>query len=130
MTFNSLGFLIFYPIVLILYFVLPKKLTKYMLLIASYYFYLAWNFKLAVLIIVTTCVSYFCARIIEKTESKKVKKLCIVLTLISSLGVLFFFKYYNFMADSASYVFGLFTGIAHDWTLNLVLPVGISFYTF
>lgn len=130
MTFNSLGFLIFYPVVLLLYFVLPKKLTKYMLLIASYYFYLAWNYKLAGLIIFTTCVSYFCARIIEKTESKKVKKWCIVLTLISSLGVLFFFKYYNFLADSASFVFGLFTGMAHDWTLNLVLPVGISFYTF
>ena len=130
MTFNSLGFLIFYPIVLLLYFVLPKKLTKYMLLIASYYFYLAWNWKLAGLIIFTTCVSYFCARIIEKTESKKVKRLCIVLTLIASLGVLFFFKYYNFIADSASFVYGLFTGMANDWTLNLVLPVGISFYTF
>ena len=130
MTFNSFGFLIFYPIVLILYFVLPKKFTKYMLLIASYYFYLAWNIKLAGLIIFTTCVSYFCARIIEKNESKKVKKWCIVITLIASLGVLFFFKYYNFVADSASFVFGLFTGMQYDWTLNLVLPVGISFYTF
>lgn len=130
MTFNSFGFLIFYPIVLLLYFVLPKKFTKYMLLIASYYFYLAWNYKLAGLIIFTTLVSYLCARFIEKTDKKSVKRLCIVLTLIASLGVLFFFKYYNFLADSASFVFGLFTGMQADWTLNLVLPVGISFYTF
>ena len=93
MTFNSLGFLIFYPVVLLLYFLLPKKYTKYMLLIASYYFYLAWNIKLAGLIIFTTLVSYLCARFIEKTDKKSVKKLCIVITLIASLGVLFFFKY-------------------------------------
>ncbi len=130
MTFNSLGFLIFYPIVLLLYFVIPKKYTKYLLLVASYYFYLAWNIKLAGLIIFTTLVSYLCARFIEKTDKKSIKTLCIVLTLISSLGVLFFFKYYNFLADSVSFLFGLISGIQTDFTLNLVLPVGISFYTF
>ena len=130
MTFNSLQFLIFFPIVVALYFLLPKKITKYMLLVASYYFYLAWNYKLIGLILFTTVVSYVSARIIEKNESKKVKKTCIVVTLVACLGVLFFFKYYNFMADSASFLWGLVSGIQNDWTLNLVLPVGISFYTF
>lgn len=130
MTFNSLQFLIFFPVVTALYFLLPKKTKKYMLLIASYYFYLAWNIKLIGLILFTTAVSYFSARIIEKTESKKVKKTCIVVTLVACLGVLFFFKYYNFIADSASFLWGLVSGVQHDWTLNLVLPVGISFYTF
>ena len=68
MTFNSLQFLIFFPIVVALYFLLPKKITKYMLLIASYYFYLAWNYKLIGLILFTTVVSYVSARIIECTN--------------------------------------------------------------
>ena len=93
MTFNSWEFLIFYPITLLLYFLLPKKWSRISLLFMSAIFYLAWNYKLIVLIMFTTAVSYFCARIIEKTEKKAVKKLCLVVTLIACLGVLFFFKY-------------------------------------
>lgn len=93
-------------------------------------FYLAWNYKLIVLIMFTTAVSYFCARIIEKTEKKAVKKLCIVVTLIACLGVLFFFKYYNFIAETLGWAIAAAGGGTYDFTLNLVLPVGISFYTF
>ncbi len=130
MTFNSWEFLIFYPITLLLYFLLPKKWSRISLLFMSAIFYLAWNYKLIVLIMFTTAVSYFCARIIDKTDKKSVKKLCIVVTLIACLGVLFFFKYYNFIAETLGWAIQAAGGGTYDFTLNLVLPVGISFYTF
>ncbi len=129
MTFNSLDFLIFYPIVLALYFLLPFKYRWVMLLGASYLFYMWWSAPLFFLILFTTVVSWICSVIIEKTDEQKKKKLCLVLTLITSLGVLFFFKYYNFLAGTAMSIGGLF-GAEFDATLNLILPVGISFYTF
>ena len=130
MTFNSGEFLIFFPITLLLYFLLPKKWSRYSLLMMSLIFYLAWNVKLVFLILFTTAVSYFSAIIMEKTAKKSVKKLCLVATLLSCLGVLFFFKYYNFVAGSVGWALGAMTGNTYDFTLNLVLPVGISFYTF
>ncbi len=130
MTFNSFEFLIFYPVFLLLYFLLPKKLKMPAMLIMSYWFYAAWNFRLLALILFTTAVSYFCAIIIEKTEKKSLKKLCITATLIVCLGTLFFFKYYNFLADSVAGIAGAVSGKTYDFSLNLILPVGISFYTF
>lgn len=130
MTFNSGEFLIFFPITLLLYFLLPKKWSRWSLLLMSCIFYLAWNIKLIVLILFTTAVSYFSAIIIEKTEKKSIKKLCIVLTLVACLGVLFFFKYYNFIAETLGWAIKSFGGGEYDFTLDLVLPVGISFYTF
>ena len=130
MTFNSGQFLIFFPITLLLYFLLPKKWSRLSLLLMSLIFYLAWNVKLIVLILFTTTVSYFSAVIIGKTQKTGVKKLCIVITLVACLGVLFFFKYYNFLAETFGWALGAATGNTYDFTLNLVLPVGISFYTF
>lgn len=74
MTFNSWEFLVFYPITLLLYFLLPKKWSRISLLFMSAIFYLAWNYKLIVLIMFTTAVSYFCARIIEKNGEKSRQK--------------------------------------------------------
>lgn len=130
MTFNSGQFLIFLPVTLLLYFLLPKKLSRYSLLAMSLVFYLAWNVKLVFLILFTTAVSYFSALKIEKTEKKSVRRLFLVITLIACLGVLFFFKYYNFLAETLGWALGGITGNTYDFTLNLVLPVGISFYTF
>ncbi len=130
MIFNSAEFLLFYPIVLLLYFVLPKKCKWPLLLAASYFFYMIWNPPLIFLILFTTVVSYVSAIIIEKTENKKRKKFWLAMTLITSLGVLFFFKYFNFLADSAISLWNLFGGSAKDFALELILPVGISFYTF
>ena len=130
MTFNSFEFLIFFPIFLLCYFLLPKKLKMPAMLILSYWFYAAWNFKLLGLILFTTAVSYFCALAMEKTEKKSLKKFYITLTLLVCLGTLFFFKYYNFMADTVSSIAGAVSGKTYDFSLNLILPVGISFYTF
>lgn len=100
------------------------------MLAMSYWFYAAWNFHLLALIIFTTAVSYFCALAMEKTDKKSLRRLYITLTLIVCLGTLFFFKYYNFMAGTVSGIMSAINGKSYDFSLNLILPVGISFYTF
>ncbi|MGI6167944.1 MAG: MBOAT family O-acyltransferase [Eubacteriales bacterium] len=131
MVFNSFEFLIFWPVVTVLYFVLPKKLKWIMLLLASYYFYVSWNFDLVFLILFTTVISYVSALIIEKKrENKALTKACLTVTLVASLGVLFFFKYFNFLSSSVT---GLLTALGakvQPLEFDLILPVGISFYTF
>ncbi|MBQ8403311.1 MAG: MBOAT family protein, partial [Clostridia bacterium] len=130
MTFNSGEFLIFFPITLLLYFLLPKKLSRYSLLFMSCIFYLSWDISLIWLIFFTTAVSYFSSHIIERTDKVWAKRICIVVTLVACLGVLFFFKYYNFLAETLGWAIKEFGGGTYDFTLDLVLPVGISFYTF
>lgn len=131
MVFNSLEFLIFFPIVLILYFfVVPKKYNWVMLLAASYYFYLTWKWQLIYLIVFTTVVSFVSGIVISRAQKKSTKKLFLVLTLTVCLGILFFYKYFNFLSTSVTGVINAFGGNAKDFTLDLILPVGISFYTF
>ena len=130
MVFNSVAFLIYYPIVLLLYFVLPKKLSWVMLLLASYYFYISWNVELIYLIVFTTLISWISAMLIERTKKQCVKKLFLVFTLVMCLGVLFFYKYFNFLSDSVVEVLKVFGIGADPFNLDLILPVGISFYTF
>lgn len=131
MIFNSYEFLIFYPIVLLLYFTMPKKYRWTMLLAASAFFYLYWSVKLIFLILFTIVISYLAAIIIEDhKDNKKIQRICLVVTLVACFGVLFFFKYFNFLADSVVSVANLFGAGWDDFSLNLILPVGISFYTF
>ena len=125
MTFNSIEFLIFYPIVLLLYFVLPRVARWPMLLVASYYFYMCYDPALVVLILTTTLVSWLCSIFTERTEKRWVKRTLLIVTLVVSLGVLFFYKYFDFLSVSVAGVFS-----TDPVLLNLVLPVGISFYTF
>ena len=124
--FNSLAYAVFLPAVFILYWVLPHKFRWPLLLVASYYFYMSWNAAYVVLIATTTLISYGCAHLLEKTDSPKRKKLYVAVALVISLGILFIFKYYNFAA-------GLLEEI-HEAVrvprLDVLLPVGISFYTF
>ena len=130
MTFNSWEFLLFYPIVLLLYFVLPKKCKWPMLLIASYYFYMCYQAELVFLILGTTFISWAASNIIEKSEKPGVRKLCLTVTLVVCLGVLFFYKYFNFLAGSVTGLIAYFGGTPSQVALNLILPVGVSFYTF
>lgn len=127
MNFNSLQFLLFYPLVALLNFVVPRKYRFIPLLIASYYFYMSWNANLVFLIVFTTAVSYASGLLMEKKPEKK--KLWLIISILASLSVLFFFKYYNFFASTAEGIISLLGGKA-DLTLSLILPVGISFYTF
>ena len=130
MNFNSIEFLIYLAVVLTLYFVLPHKFRWIILLIASYYFYMSWNVTLIFLIVGTTLVSYLAAIFMEKTKNKRIKKLLLVLTLVVCLGVLFFFKYFEFMLGSVIAFLNLFSLNIPSVALNILLPVGISFYTF
>ena len=130
MTFNSWEFLIFYPIVAALYFLLPKRMKWPMLLIASYYFYAFYQAELLFLIVLTTVVSFFMSHLIERTESTAKRKIYLALTLTVCLGVLFFYKYFNFLSSSVAGIISIFGKETPPLILDLVLPVGISFYTF
>lgn len=130
MTFNSWEFLIFYPIVAALYFLLPKKLKWPMLLVASYYFYAFYQAELLFLIVLTTAVSFFMSHLIERTEKTSLRKMYLALTLTVCLGALFFYKYFNFLGASVESIIALLGKEPPSIVLDLVLPVGISFYTF
>lgn len=130
MNFNSLEFLIFFAVVLFLYWILPHKVRWILLLVASYYFYMSWNVYLIFLILATTLISFFAALIIERAKSNVTKKFWLIVTLVVCLGVLVFFKYFNFLSESVVTLLRLFTLKVDSFTLDLLLPVGISFYTF
>lgn len=130
MSFNSLVFLIYLVIVLTLYYCLPHKFRWPMLLVASYIFYAYWDFYLVFLILTTTVVSYLAGILIEKSKSQAVKNLLLIATLVVCLGFLLFFKYFNFLSGSVTSLIRLFGGQVDDFFLDLILPVGISFYTF
>ena len=129
MNFNSLEYVLFLPITVVLYFVLPKKIKNPMLLLASYCFYMCWEPLYALLMLFSTAATYLCSILIDKKAFGK-RKLWLILCLLTNLSILFFFKYYNFTANSISSLFGLFGSSAAVPTLNILLPVGISFYTF
>lgn len=122
--------MIFLPIVFVIYWAIPHKYRWVLLLLASYYFYMSWNAKYVVLILGTTLVSYLAARIIEWADNSFVKKSALILSMVICLGVLFFFKYFNFFAEGIAEFFAYFSIQLHPATLKLLLPVGISFYTF
>ena len=131
MLFNSLSFLIFFPIVLLIYFVIPKKIRYIWLLIASYYFYMCWNVKYALLLLISTVITYSAGLIIGWKEQKTwIKKLVMAGSLISNLDILFFFKYFDFALSGVEKLLGKFGVIFETPQLDILLPVGISFYIF
>ncbi len=130
MLFNSLAFAIFLPIVFCVYWALPHKFRWPLLLIASYYFYMSWDPKYIVLILFTTAISFIAALLIEKFESIKTKKLILIISIMLCLAVLLYFKYFNFFVNSFVMIFDIFAIKLHPITVSVLLPVGISFYTF
>lgn len=130
MNFNSLHFIIFLPIVLLLYWLLPGRFRWVLLLLASYYFYMSWNAWLVFAILGTTLISYFSGILIERTEKRCIKKLMLIFMAVISLGLLVYFKYFNFLIQSAVDFLNLFSMNIESHSLDIILPVGISFYTF
>jgi len=130
MLFNSLAFAVFLPIVFFVYWALPQKYRWVVLLVSSYYFYMSWNVKYVVLILFTTGVSYAGAVLIEKFQEKSVKRMLLIGAVGASLLVLFFFKYFDFAQNTLIRFLQSFAIELHPVTLALMLPVGISFYTF
>ncbi len=136
MLFNSLQFLIFLPVVLLIYFILPQKIRYIWLLISSYYFYMCWNAKYLILIVISTVITYACGLIIDNLNKREparketYKKLCVAAGVILNLSILFFFKYYNFAAGIVAHVFRAVNINLNIREFDVLLPVGISFYTF
>lgn len=131
MLFNSLAFLIFFPIVCIVYWLLPRTSWRNVfLLVASYYFYMNWEPIYALLILFSTVSTWFASNRIAKTDNRKHRKLWVTACLIANFGILAVFKYFNFITES---VFSLLSiaGLRMEVpNFQILLPVGISFYTF
>ena len=130
MLFNSLQFLIFFPIVVAIFFLIPQKRRWILLLIASYYFYMCWKVEYIVLIIISTLIDYFVTQKMDKLKQKAKKKKWLYLSLISNLGILFGFKYFNFINENIQSFFDHFNIFYNVPAYEALLPVGISFYTF
>jgi alginate O-acetyltransferase complex protein AlgI len=133
MIFNSLAFAIFLPVVFILYWFVVKKNLKIqnsLLLLASYFFYGWWDWRFLFLLVVVSVFNYFMGIRIDKNESGKKRGIWLALALIVNLGVLCVFKYYNFFIDSFIDLLSLFGYHLPRSTTRIILPLGISFYTF
>lgn len=134
MLFDSVPFLIFLPAVVLLYFLLPNKFRWIFLLISSYYFYGCWKVEFLLLIFYSTAIAWIVALQIEKSEKKNIRKIWLTFGLLSNLGVLFFFKYFNFFVGSRNYFKAFAAGHPKvEWftqVLEYGIPVGISFFTF
>lgn len=134
MIFNSLEFFIFLFIVFILYWLVFKKSLKaqnIFLLISSYIFYGWWDWRFLLLIILSTTVDYFIGITIHSNQNKSIQKRWLWASVLFNLGLLGFFKYYNFFVDSWVDMFSMAGyDMKSTWTLNIILPIGISFYTF
>jgi len=130
LAFNSIVFGAFLVIVFMLYWILPPKFRWIVLLAASCGFYMSWGPQFVLLLLYTTIASYFCAGMVAKAKEKKHKKAWLWAGVLSSLAVLLFFKYFNFFAQSTVNVLRLFSLPVSGIALKILLPVGISFYTF
>jgi len=130
MLFNSLEFILFFPMVVALYFMLPHRFRWILLLIASYYFYMCWNYKYVVLIFITTFVNYLCGIGIARAKLKTIRIFFLTTGLVVSFGILFFYKYFNFFGESLNFVFDRFNLFYKIPAYDILLPVGISFFTF
>jgi alginate O-acetyltransferase complex protein AlgI len=126
MLFNTFEYWIFFVVVLAAFYSLPFRTGKVLLLGASYFFYMWWNPRLIVLILTSTVIDYFLGILLETSPTNWRKSLLIV-SLIVNLGILGFFKYYNFFAASLASLLGW---PPDSFALHIILPIGVSFYTF
>lgn len=129
MLFNSLEFLIFFPVVFLVYSVIPKKIRYIWLLLASCFFYMCWNPYYIILMLISIVITYTSGRFIEIFQNKNdiIKcKLVVFVSFVANLGILFFFKYSVWLVGSIGHLLGKTITIPYSF----VLPVGISFYTF
>jgi Predicted membrane protein involved in D-alanine export len=132
MLFNSIDFAIFMPIVFLIYWALGKhvKIQNFFLLAASYFFYAWWDWRYLSLILICSLTNYLAGLLMMKYDSEKIRKSVLIACCSVCLGILGVFKYYDFFVTSFVDAFSLLGTQLQPHTLNLILPVGISFYTF
>jgi D-alanyl-lipoteichoic acid acyltransferase DltB (MBOAT superfamily) len=129
-TFNSLQYAIFLPIVLLLYWNLRRRGQNLLLLAASYLFYSFWDWRFLGLLMLSTTVDYVTGRVLARTDDGSHRRWVLAVSIITNLGILGFFKYFNFFIDSAERLLGKVGLDISPPLLHIALPVGISFYTF
>ena len=133
MLFNSIDFAIFLPIVFLLYWFVFKKDLKHqniLLVVASYVFYGWWDWRFLSLIVFSSVVDFMIGRFLSSTDDPKKRKGLLIISILVNIGFLGFFKYFNFFAESFAEAFTFLGGHFEPSRLNIILPVGISFYTF
>ncbi|MCR5419825.1 MAG: MBOAT family protein [Lachnospiraceae bacterium] len=129
MLFNSLQFIIFFPIVVIVYFIIPKKVRYIWLLISSYYFYMSWNAMYALLLFASTFITYIGALFIDIAQKDSIKKTVMILGCVLNLSILFVYKYAEYTLSLISKLLSNLNISAEVPAFSVLLPVGISFYT-
>src|SRR3954452_294001 len=130
MLFNTFHFAYFFALLLPLYWFLPHRPQNYLILAASYYFYACWDPRFLSLLVLSTVMDYGCGIAVDRIDEPRKRKLFVALSMALNLGMLGYFKYYNFFAESLQVALaraGLNVSLAH---LKIALPIGISFYTF
>src|SRR5579872_4354102 len=130
MIFNSLAFAIFLPVVLALYYVMPLRGQNRMLLVASLFFYAWWDWRFLGLLALTILIDFYSSHAVYRATVPKRKKQWMLLSIISNVTVLVIFKYSNFFVQSFAVFLSRLGFSVHAPVLQLVLPIGISFYTF
>lgn len=130
MLFNSFQFLVFFPVVLIGYFLVPNKVKYIWLLLASYYFYMCWNPSYALLILIVTGVTYICGMVIDKSKKYTTRRFVLILGILFPVGILLYFKYFTFLMRNVNRILNLINLKEINLWMGVLLPVGISFYTF
>ena len=127
MLFTTTRFFLFFAVVLTLFYSAPRSWRKFILLAASYYFYMAWNAKFVLLLLTLTIIDYTAALWIQRVPPGTKRKLLLIAGLSANLSFLGFFKYYNFLAGNVATLLGM---PVHSFGLDIILPMGISFHTF
>jgi D-alanyl-lipoteichoic acid acyltransferase DltB (MBOAT superfamily) len=130
MVFNSLQFFAFFVVVYAAYRLLPHRAQNWFLVGASYYFYAAWDWRFLSLLIGSTVVDFFVARYLARATDPRRRRLALIASLAFNLGMLGFFKYFDFFAGSLQAIFERLGWRLDPVTVNVILPIGISFYTF
>src|SRR5664279_3749951 len=125
MLFNTTQFFLFLLVTLGLFYTAPRSWRKPLLLVASYWFYMSWNWRFAPLLLTLTAIDYTAARCVEATGAPRRRKLLLIVSLSANLAFLGFFKYFNFLAGNAATLLGR---PESDFALHIVLPLGISFH--
>ncbi len=130
MLFNSVPFMIFLPIAVLLYYIVPQKFQKIYLLAVSYYFYACFDLRAVPFLVVATLVSFYAAKIIESKEDEKQRKRAMLLALAVNIGMLLVFKYFNFFAENIIALVNVFGANVEFKRFNILMVTGISFFTF
>ena len=130
MIFNSWQYMLFLPVMFILYWTIPHRLRWLVLLMGSYFFYAVWSLKYLLLLVCLSAATFFAAIYIERETKQRKKKTVFIAIIVICVGILFLFKYLNFFVENAEKAFSLLGVHFHIKSLQLLLPVGLSFYIF